>query len=102
MDYDIIGTIETIDFRFFDDGIQFDITAYDEKINRRKGCCIYLEDNEFLSFVREFCSIFETVSVITITEMKKRFGMKSNNQSAVFICFDTNKSFQWEGKEIGG
>jgi hypothetical protein len=28
--------------------------------------------------------------------------MKSNGQNADFICFDTNKSFQWEGKEIGG
>ena len=52
MKFDVKGILKSRDFRFGAEGTQIDIVFLEETRQRNMGCSIYLNDAEFMSFMR--------------------------------------------------
>lgn len=92
MKFDVKGILKSRDFRFGAEGTQIDIVFLEETRQRNMGCSIYLNDAEFMSFMRQLNDIFESDNLLQWIEDENYIGI-DNVRGLKITCFNTGRTF---------
>lgn len=93
MKFDAKGILKSIDFRFDAEGTQIDIIFLEETRQKNMGISVYLNDTEFMSFMRSLNDIFESDNLLQWIEDENYIGIDDNVNGLKITCFNTGRTF---------
>ena len=92
MKFDAKGILKSIDFIFSTEGTQIDITFLEETRQRNMTCSVYLNDIEFMSFMRQLNNIFESDHLLQWIDDENYIGI-NDVRGLRITCFNTGRTF---------
>lgn len=92
MKFDAKGILKSIDFRFGAEGTQIDIIFLEETRQKNMGISVYLNDTDFMSFMRQLNNIFESDNLLRWIEDENYIGIDNVNGLKI-TCFNTGRTF---------
>ena len=92
MKFDAKGILKSIDFRFGAEGTQIDIIFLEETRQKNMGVAVYLNDAEFIPFMRQLNDIFESNNLLQWIDDENYIGI-DNVRELKITCFNTGRTF---------